>query len=80
MTNRPAVFRVARVISTLVKGNIEMDVVLKCGLFFLLGTFLSFYLGWSCLLTTLAVVAVYLGTGGWRFAKVVFNTLRRDLR
>ena len=78
MTNRSTVFRVARVIRALVRG--EMDVFLKCGLFFLLGAFLSFYLGWSCLLTSLTVVAVYLGTGGWKFAKVVYNTLGRDLR
>ena len=78
MTNRPTVFRVARVIRSSVRG--EMDVFLKSGLFFLLGAFLSLYLGWSCLLTTLTVVAAYLGTGGWRFAKVVSNTLRRDIR
>lgn len=74
------VFRVARFIRTIVKGNSVMDVFLKCGLLFLLGAFLSFYLGWSCLATTLTVFAVYLVTGGWRFAKVVCFTIKRDLR
>lgn len=62
------------------KGSSDMDIFLKCGLFFLLGAFLSLYLGWSCLLTTLTVSAVYLVTGGWRFAKVVCFTIERDLR
>ena len=58
----------------------EENLFLKCGLFFLLGAFLSFYLGWSCFTTTLTVAAVYLATGGWRFAKVFCVTVLRDLR
>ena len=81
MSSGLSVFRVARVIRTLVKGNGNMEnTFVKCGLYFLLGAFLSWYLGWSCLLTTLTVAAVYLVTGGWRFAKVVCNTLLRDIR
>ena len=81
MSSGLSVFRVARVIRTLVKGNGNMEnTFVKCGLYFLLGAFLSWYLGWSCLLTTLTVAAVYLITGGWRFAKVVCNTLLRDIR
>lgn len=54
--------------------------LLKCGVFFALGSFLSYYLGLSCALTTLIVFLVYLVTGGWRFTWVVINTFSRDMK
>ncbi|XP_045194546.2 long-chain fatty acid transport protein 4-like [Mercenaria mercenaria] len=72
-------FSVARYIRTVVDLVCNMW-ALKLVSFFMLGVFFSYYLGLSCLLTTLAVFGVYLATGGWRFMKVVIKTLPRDLR
>jgi hypothetical protein len=74
-----SVFRFARQIRTCVDllGN-RMTVKLLG--FFLLGVFLSYYVGFSCTFTTIAVFGIYLATGGWKFMKVVIVTLPRDLR
>lgn len=74
-----SVFSVARQIKSAVSLVCNMF-ALKLLCFFLLGVFLSYFLGWPCSLTTLVVFLVYLGTGGWRFMKVVIKTLPRDLR
>lgn len=76
MTNA---FIVARQLRTVVDLACNM-LVLKLVGFFLLGVFLSYYIGLSCTVTTIAVFAVYLATGGWKFMKVVIVTLPRDLR
>ncbi|KAJ8299889.1 hypothetical protein KUTeg_021408 [Tegillarca granosa] len=74
------IFDLARSVSRAVDISINNMVFLKCAAFFALGAFLSWYLGWSCLVTTLTVFIVYLVTGGWKFTWVVLNTLKRDIR
>ncbi|KAL4219699.1 hypothetical protein ACF0H5_022269 [Mactra antiquata] len=74
-----SVFSVARSIRTVAHTFCNM-LALKLIAFFGLGVFLSYYLGWTCMLTTVTVFAVYLVTGGWKFVKVVIKTLPRDLR
>lgn len=74
-----SVFSVARSIRTVANTVCNM-LALKLTGFFLLGIFLSYYLGWTCMLTTVTVFGIYLVTGGWKFMKVVIKTLPRDLR
>lgn len=77
---KTGMFVVARQIRRTLDFAKESMTVLKCGAFFALGCFLSYYLGLSCTVTTLVVFGVYLATGGWRFTWVVINTLPRDLK
>ena len=73
------VYKLARVIRSTVTGVCNM-LALKLIVFFLLGVFFSYYLGFSCVVTTFLVFVAYAATGGWRFCKVVIKTLPRDLR
>ncbi|KAL8558160.1 hypothetical protein ACOMHN_035465 [Nucella lapillus] len=52
----------------------------KTALFLALGVVFKVIFGMGTLLAILAVFAVYLATGGWRFAYVVVRTLPRDVR
>lgn len=74
------IFDLARSVSRAVDISINNMVLLKCAAAFALGACLSWYLGWSCLVTTLTVFVVYLVTGGWKFTWVVLNTFKRDFR
>ena len=74
-----SVFTLARLISSVVYVSTNM-VVVKLLAHGLLGLCLYFYVQLPCTLTTLAVFGVYLATGGWKFAKVVLQTIPRDIR
>jgi hypothetical protein len=52
----------------------------KFACFLILGVFLKLVLELGTLLTLLAVFAVYLATGGWKFAYVVVKTFKRDCK
>jgi len=52
---------------------------LKHYLFIVAGLIFFFGLGLTLGTTLLAVFAVYLATGGWRFAKVILLTIPRDM-
>jgi len=71
---------VAKLVSHVVHCLTDNTMLLKCAAFLVLGIFLSYYLSFSCALTTGIVFAVYLLTGGLKFTWVVLNTLPRDIR
>ncbi|KAL5012006.1 hypothetical protein ScPMuIL_010557 [Solemya velum] len=73
------VMSAGRTVNMLVYRLREYSALLKCGGFFGLGVLL-WKLGLSCPLVTATVAVIYLLTGGWRFAWVAANTLRRDVR
>ncbi|KAK3592273.1 hypothetical protein CHS0354_037562 [Potamilus streckersoni] len=80
MSSGSTIFKLGRAINYFARGIHSNMVYVKMLGFLALGIFFSYGLGWSCLLTTLTVVTIYLATGGWRFAKVIFKTFPRDLR
>ena len=83
MQRSAAQFRFARQLSVSVRalgGILTCRMWLKCLLFFALGVSLKLFFGFGTLLSSAAVFAVYLVTGGWRFAYVVVKTLPRDAR
>jgi solute carrier family 27 fatty acid transporter 1/4 len=53
---------------------------LKPYIFLILGILIYFVAGLTFGGTILAVFAVYLITGGWRFTKIILLTLPRDMR
>lgn len=77
-----ALFRAARVLNSLVSylPRNSLRMVLKWAAFAGLAAVLRGYLGLSNLQTAAGVFAVYLATGGWKFAWVVIKTLPRDVR
>ncbi|XP_059170137.1 long-chain fatty acid transport protein 1-like isoform X2 [Physella acuta] len=53
--------------------------VIKCTGFLVLGTFFLFVLNLTLLWSLVALFAIYLATGGWRFMRVFALTATRDL-
>ena len=73
-------FSIARFISRTVRSLSEWNMATKGIVFGLLAAVLWLYFDFSFFLTLLTVFAVYLATGGYKFAHVFANTIKRDLR
>ncbi|XP_076455364.1 long-chain fatty acid transport protein 1-like [Babylonia areolata] len=83
MQHNSSQFKFARQLSAGIRtaGDVAKSRMWQKGVLFLtLGVFVKVFFQTGALLAFLAVLAVYLLTGGWRFAYVVARTFQRDAR
>ena len=75
-----ALFKAARFLTIFFHSLPPVRTMLKLGLFGGLAAILRGYFELEWRTVGVAVVTVYLATGGWRFAKILVRTLPRDLK
>ena len=73
------IFKAARSLSRAVHWVLGAKMAMKTAAFAALGAFLWLWAGFSLLQSLLAVDAVWLATGGWRWVKVAVVTFKRDM-